>query len=110
VVFPNRMRTTVTIWCPITRVASKMDDGNTVFGDSPGNIRNDLLNEREEADIPLANNMKLHRSIARVFTPLSPWERVAYHHLRPSCQKSHSGWLFSAVSERVTRLIFKQSG
>src|SRR3954465_9439053 len=68
VVFPNRTRTLVSIGCPIARVVSKMDDGDAFFADSPRNIRNDLLNEREEADIPLANNMQPHWPIVYVLT------------------------------------------
>jgi type III secretion system FlhB-like substrate exporter len=36
-----------------------------VVGDGPGDICNHLLNKREEADIPLGNNVELHRSSAQ---------------------------------------------
>jgi hypothetical protein len=41
-----------------------MNDGYAMLGDGPGNIGNHLLNKREEADIPLGDNVELHRSSA----------------------------------------------
>src|SRR5512132_2612096 len=65
VVFPDRLSATMAIRCPVACVVPKMDDRYPVLGDGPGDICNHLLNEREEADIPLGNNVEPHRSSAQ---------------------------------------------
>jgi hypothetical protein len=60
-----RLAATMAIRCPVACVVPKMDDGYAMLGDGPGNIGNHLLNEREEADIPLGDNVELHRSSAQ---------------------------------------------
>ena len=59
---PDRPPTTMALGRPIACVVPKTDDGYPLLGDGPGDVCNHLLNEREEADIPLRNNVELHRS------------------------------------------------
>src|SRR5215211_973606 len=65
VVFPDGPPATIAIGCPVACVVPKMDDRYPVVGDGPGDICNHLLNKREEADIPLGNNVEPHRSSAQ---------------------------------------------
>src|SRR5918995_3737082 len=65
VVLPDRPPATMAIGCPVAGVVPKMDDGYPVLGHGPGDIGNHLLNEREEADIPLGNNVEPHRPSAQ---------------------------------------------
>src|SRR5919107_3295180 len=65
VVLPDRPSATMAIRCPIACAVPEMDHGYPVLGHGPGDSCNHLLNEGEEANIPLGNNVKLHRSSAQ---------------------------------------------
>src|SRR5918995_4766551 len=64
VVLPDRMFSPVAVRCPIACAVPEADYRNAILGDGPLDVGNDLLNEREQPDVPLADDVKPGRSIA----------------------------------------------
>jgi hypothetical protein len=62
IVFPNRVAALVAIRRPITGLILKIGNGNAIYPERPGNLRDHLLCKGEEPDVPFANNVKPHGS------------------------------------------------
>src|SRR5918993_3566675 len=66
VVLPDRISSLIAVGRPVTRAVGEMNHRNAILGNGPGNVRDHLLNEREQTDVPLSNNVKPKGSATHV--------------------------------------------
>src|SRR5438874_8964598 len=87
IVLPDGVTPAVAGGRPIARVGPEINHGNPVLRDSLRDVRDHLLDKREQADVPLADNMELPRPVAHRVPPGLAWwlvrDRLVTESLRP---------------------------